>query len=44
MKPGCRVRLSGHQVFLEGVVADGTGNLYIADRSERLVRHFAVHV
>src|SRR5215212_8313585 len=34
---GCRS--SGHQVpFLEGVVADAAGNLYIADRSQGLVR------
>jgi DNA-binding beta-propeller fold protein YncE len=32
-------RSSGHQApFLEGVVADATGNLYIADRSQRLVQ------
>src|SRR5688572_33319404 len=39
MKQGCRFTPSGHQVtFLEGVVADATGNLYIADRSQCLVR------
>jgi sugar lactone lactonase YvrE len=33
------ITLSGHQVtFPEGVVGDATGNLYIADRSQRLVR------
>jgi DNA-binding beta-propeller fold protein YncE len=39
MKQDCRVRLSGHQVtFLEGVVVDAAGNLYIADCSQRVVR------
>src|SRR5438046_7994557 len=39
MKRGYRVKLSGHQIpFPEGVVADAAGNLYIADRSQRLVR------
>jgi DNA-binding beta-propeller fold protein YncE len=47
MKQGCCVGLSdppiitrsGHQVpFPEGVVTDATGNLYIADRTQRLVQ------
>jgi DNA-binding beta-propeller fold protein YncE len=47
MKQRCRVRLSGppvitpsgHQVpFPEGVVTDATGNLYVADRSQRRVQ------
>src|SRR5947208_17070714 len=46
MRQGCRtapsghqvITPSGHQVFLEGVVADAMGNLYIADRGQRLVR------
>src|SRR5436305_10902336 len=39
MRQGCREALPRHQLpFPEGVVADAAGNLYIADRGQRLVR------